>query len=214
MNQRDRKDLRLSSQGFTLIEMAIVLIIIGIIIGAVIKGKDIVRGAEQKKLYTQFVNAWELAFVNYYERTGWILGDTATDDNSGVRDGRIANGVTASNINAQLQAVGLELPSQGSTGSTNIRRYSSSTGSQSNVTITFRNRTDDVASTYNCIELVNMPTDLGIAMDRIKDGEMDGTTGDFIAAGAVNGNRIAWPAIDPNDSGTFTVNRARLILQF
>ena len=35
------------NEGFTLIEMAIVLIIIGIIIGAVVKGKDLIRGAEQ-----------------------------------------------------------------------------------------------------------------------------------------------------------------------
>ncbi|HBN26850.1 MAG TPA: hypothetical protein DD405_05225, partial [Desulfobacteraceae bacterium] len=37
------------TRGFTLIEMAIVLIIIG----AVVKGKDLVRGAEQKKIYTK-----------------------------------------------------------------------------------------------------------------------------------------------------------------
>ena len=214
MKRGNEKGILLSNQAFTLIEMAIVLIIIGIIIGAVVKGKDLVRSAEQKKIYTQFLSGWELAFVNYYERTGWILGDTATNDNSGVRDGRIANGVTAVNIDAQLQAVGLEPPSPGSTGSTNVRRYSASTGSQYNVTITFRNRTDDVASTYNCIEIPTMPTELGLAMDRIKDGQMDSTTGDFIAAADWNGNRIAWPAIDPDDSSTFTVNRARLILQF
>ena len=46
-----------NQQGFTLIEMAIVLIIIGIIIGAVIKGKDLIRSAEQKKIYTKYLNA-------------------------------------------------------------------------------------------------------------------------------------------------------------
>ncbi len=42
-----------NDKGFTLIEMAIVLIIIGIIIGAIVKGKDIIRSGEQKKIYSE-----------------------------------------------------------------------------------------------------------------------------------------------------------------
>lgn len=57
------------NNGFTLIEMAIVLIIIGIIIGAVVKGKDLVRSAEQKKLYTTWIRDWQVAFNNYYDTT-------------------------------------------------------------------------------------------------------------------------------------------------
>ncbi len=41
-----------SQKGFTLVEMAIVLIIIGIIIGAIVKGKDVIKSGEQKKLYS------------------------------------------------------------------------------------------------------------------------------------------------------------------
>jgi prepilin-type N-terminal cleavage/methylation domain-containing protein len=63
------------TRGFTLIEMAIVLIIIGIIIGAVIKGKDLIRSAEQKKIYTKYLNAWRMAYANFYDRTGKRLGD-------------------------------------------------------------------------------------------------------------------------------------------
>ena len=62
-------------RGFTLIEMAIVLIIIGIIIGAVIKGKDLIRSAEQKKIYTKYLNAWQTVYANFYDRTGKRLGD-------------------------------------------------------------------------------------------------------------------------------------------
>ena len=59
-----------------MIEMAIVLIIIGIIIGAVVKGKDVIKSAEQKRLYSTFVREWQVAYNNYYDRTGWILGMT------------------------------------------------------------------------------------------------------------------------------------------
>ena len=64
-----------NEKGFTLIEMAIVLIIIGIIIGAVVKGKDVIKSAEQKRLYNSFIREWQTAYNNYYDRTGWILGD-------------------------------------------------------------------------------------------------------------------------------------------
>jgi prepilin-type N-terminal cleavage/methylation domain-containing protein len=200
--------------GFTLIEMAVVLIIIGIIIGAVVKGKDLIRSAEQKRLYNQFLSAWEMAYVNYYERTGRILGDTNTADNSGARDGLCANNVTLANLESQLKAVGLEPPSAGPTGNANERRYAASTGSQYSVIINLRSRSDNVATNYNCIEILTMPTELGLAFDKIKDEVSDGTTGSFLAVSAAGGPRIAWPTIDPANPGTFTVFGARLILPF
>ena len=60
-------------QGFTLIEMALVLIIIGIIIGAIVKGRDLIQSAEQKKIFTKYVNAWQTAYLEFYDRTGKIL---------------------------------------------------------------------------------------------------------------------------------------------
>ena len=107
-------------------------------------------GLRRKKLYKKFLSSWELAYVNYYERIGRFLGDTATDDNSGTRDGHIANAVTATNIEKQLEAVGLEPPSEGPTGSSNVRRYAASDGTQYDVTINFRYRSDDMAG---CLEI-------------------------------------------------------------
>ncbi|WP_200762739.1 prepilin-type N-terminal cleavage/methylation domain-containing protein [Nitrosophilus alvini] len=55
--------------GFTLVELAIVLIIIGIIMGAVLKGQDLIRGAQGKKL-TSLVKSWEVASFGYYDIYG------------------------------------------------------------------------------------------------------------------------------------------------
>jgi prepilin-type N-terminal cleavage/methylation domain-containing protein len=84
MMRRMRKvSMNLNDQrGFTLIEMAIVLIIIGIIIGAVVKGKDVMKSAEQKRLYSTFAREWQVAYNNYYDRTGWILGDGVDSANT------------------------------------------------------------------------------------------------------------------------------------
>ncbi|MFW6341990.1 MAG: type II secretion system protein, partial [Halothiobacillaceae bacterium] len=64
--------------GFTLVEMAIVLVIIGLILGAVMIGKDVQRNAEYSKIKQKFVDQWVVAYNAYYQRTGVPLGDDQT----------------------------------------------------------------------------------------------------------------------------------------
>jgi len=189
----------INNKGFTLIEMAIVLIIIGIIIGAVVKGKDLVRSAEQKRLYSKFINSWEVAYNAYYDRTGRILGDTATNDNSGTRDGHCSNPSEA-NLNGQLSRVGLESPGAGPTGSIISRTYNDSQGRPNTITITFRYD----GAQGNFIRMDVVPNELGMAWDRIIDGEMDGTTGDFlyIPNTTAMGTENDWPSAVDNPVGT------------
>lgn len=185
------------SQGFTLIEMAIVLIIIGIIIGAVVKGKDVVKSAEQKKLYTQFLREWQTAYNNYYDRTGWILGDTNTADNSGTRDGH-ASTASSANLQSQLQRVGLTVPSAGPGGDPTVWTYVDSQGVQRTLTLRFVYD----AGLGNFIRIQTMPADLGMAWDRIIDGAQDGTAGDFLYTsntGAAAANIAAWPQADTHN---------------
>ena len=184
-----------NNKGFTLIEMAIVLIIIGIIIGAIVKGKDIVKSAEQKKLYTKFVNAWSLTFNNYYDRTGWILGDDIDVANT-ARDGNCGNGGVApeASLNAQLTAVGLELPPIGAGGFTTLRNYKDSNGVLHALLLVF---TYD-AAVGNFIRITGtggIPYDLGMALDRMIDGSMDGLIGDclYTADHTIPIVAAAWP---------------------
>jgi hypothetical protein len=187
--------------------MAIVLIIIGIIIGAIIKGKDVVKSAEQKKLYAQFLREWQVAFNSYYDRSGLILADqtNATNDAGGVRNGQCDDTITEANLNAQLTNVGLTPPVAGSTGLTTVRTYTDSTGVSRTLTLQFDYKTD----LGNIIRVTNMPSDLGIAWDRIVDGQADGTAGDLLftenhGPAAQAGQLQAWPppttAPDANDA--------------
>lgn len=188
----------LDNRGFTLIEMAIVLIIIGIIIGAIVKGKDIVKSSEQKKLYTKFVNSWSLTFNNYYDRTGWILGDDNSATNA-ARDGNCATpaGVVATeaNLEAQLTAVGLELPSVGASGNTTDRSYKDSNGVLHTLVLVF----DYDVAVGNFIRITGtggIPYDLGMALDRMIDGSMDGAIGDCLYTADSTASPIvpaAWP---------------------
>jgi prepilin-type N-terminal cleavage/methylation domain-containing protein len=63
-----------NSKGFSLIEMAIVLIIIGIIIAAIIKGQDLLFNARGKQLIST-ANAWKLGVYTYMDRNGRFPGD-------------------------------------------------------------------------------------------------------------------------------------------
>ncbi|MEA1936395.1 MAG: prepilin-type N-terminal cleavage/methylation domain-containing protein [Thermodesulfobacteriota bacterium] len=183
-----------SEKGFTLIEMAIVLIIIGIIIGAIVKGKDIIKSAEQKKLYTKYVRSWQLAYNNYYDRTGWILGDDASDDNA-TRNGQCNPAATVGNLEAQLKAIGLTPPSEGPTGSSLVRTYADALGIQRTLTLEFSYN----AAIGNFILITcptGFPNDLGIAWDRIIDDISDGSAGDFryAADSTAPQTNIAWPS--------------------
>ena len=64
--------------GFTLVEMAIVLAVIGLIIGAIAIGKDVQRNAEYTKIKNKFIDQWVQAYNQYYQRTGVVLGDSQT----------------------------------------------------------------------------------------------------------------------------------------
>ena len=61
--------------GFTLIELAIVLAVIGLIIGAIAIAKDVQRNAEYQKIANKFVYQWKSAYDQYYQRNGAVLGD-------------------------------------------------------------------------------------------------------------------------------------------
>ena len=82
-----------SNKGFTLVEMAIVLIIIGIILGAVVKGQDLIVNARSKKLISA-ANTWNILAYTYMDRMGHFPGDGGVNVTSGAigtSDGVIGN---------------------------------------------------------------------------------------------------------------------------
>lgn len=84
-----------TQKGFTLVELAIVLVIIGIILGAVLKGQELINNAKVKRLYNQYREI-VAAIYTYYDKYGYYPGDDpkATTRWSGITDGN-GNGLIA-----------------------------------------------------------------------------------------------------------------------
>jgi prepilin-type N-terminal cleavage/methylation domain-containing protein len=78
---RTRRSVR-KEAGFTLVEMAIVLIIIGLIIGAILKGQDLIDNARGKR-FASFARGVEVSQWAYYDRFGRFAGDDNKDGQIG-----------------------------------------------------------------------------------------------------------------------------------
>jgi prepilin-type N-terminal cleavage/methylation domain-containing protein len=169
-----------NNKGFTLIELAVVLVIIGLILGSVIKGKDLITSAKQKNFYTGFIKSWELAIATYYDRTGYLLGDGTINGGTGTTPNGIFDsiGTDFTNVETVLKKVGLEVPTT-NTGNSGTMAYSGSNGSAT-VNLYYRNLASATdGRPGNRLYFTDMPTDLAIALDRIIDGQTDSANGAF-----------------------------------
>lgn len=77
MINRQKKHFKSAQQaGYTLVEVALVLAAIGLIVGGISIGKEVIREAEYYRIETKFLQPWKTAYDLYYQRTGTVLGDS------------------------------------------------------------------------------------------------------------------------------------------
>lgn len=67
-----------NQRGFTLIELAIVLVVIGLILGAVLKGQDLINNAKAKRALTDAQGLSAMAHL-FMDRYGRLPGDCDSD---------------------------------------------------------------------------------------------------------------------------------------
>ncbi len=203
-----------NNKGFTLIELAIVLVIIGLILGSVLKGKDLINSAKQKNFHSTFLKTWQLSVASYYDRTGYLLGDGVINGGTAARDGHFDNisGATfgaANGIDATLKKVGLEVPVTNMVNSGQYSFKGAYSGTQTILMYLYYLTSHTDGNADNRLYLTNIPTDLAIGLDKIIDSQMDSTAGSFRQYPDNTDATGAWP-----DASTTAVVNASLIIDF
>ncbi|MBA4418508.1 MAG: prepilin-type cleavage/methylation domain-containing protein [Syntrophus sp. (in: bacteria)] len=90
-----------NQRGFTLVELAIVLVIIGIILGAVLKGQELINSAKTKRVYNQ-QREITAAVYSYFDKYQRFPGD----DNTAVARGGVWAATGAGNGNGLIDNPG------------------------------------------------------------------------------------------------------------
>ena len=155
-------------KGFSLIEIGIVMVVIGLIIAAVMKGKDVIKSAEMKQNNQAYFNKWVNVADGYYDKTQLFLDVNVTDstDTGAVPAANLQNAVAAVN------AAGLNHPNP------KVQLSGEATENEE-VTVWFQKNATITSLTLNrnitCFN--NVPGDIAISYDRLVDGVADGEKG-------------------------------------
>jgi len=195
-----------NSKGFSLIEMAIVLVIIGIIIAAIVKGQDLMVNARAKQMVSA-ANSWKASVLAYTDRNGRFPGDNDKSGSIGDVAGEQSAGNTATDeIAATLtQAPANPIQVGGQAFWFYIGNAPATVGTR-NVMVVCKAAACDVALTIDYVEIMKA---FDTAIDGLADGgkgqvralsaASDGTTiitGLAAATGRANG--VATAPVTPN----------------
>lgn len=182
------KDMNTKQQGFTLVEIAIVLVIIGLLLGGVLKGQEMIKSAKVKSQMQQ-IDGISAAFNTYQDKYGAMPGDDANAAaNTGVAGLAAGNGngdISGAEGNARVwqHLEGANLLAGYTPGANGrfLNKYGQQTFVDSNY-----------AGLSGAIVCTSVPNDVAVEIDRKIDN------GDGASGSMRRDNQTAYPATAGN----------------
>ena len=193
-----------NKKAFSLIEIGIVMIVIGILIAAVMSGRDVLKSGDVKYFYQKFAGKWQTIATSYYDRSRVNIGD---NDNDGYMD----NIKVDATIMAKLQNAGIR-PCKVLQSNRPLANYDCHPGEYyvdgENVQATLEVYLAS-QGIMNYIVFRNIPLDYAISIDRITDSYSDGTKGNGLCFGKYTG-----AALETNSTVSFATLNASDTVDF
>lgn len=206
-------------RGFTMMEMAIVLVIVGLIIGAVSIGSNVQRGASYQRLSSDFVQAWVTAYDRFYEGTGRPPGDAVAAP-TGLVNATVDSELCGANLRNAMLAAGIELPAGRATGFEDHYGYLDSNGNPQDASVCFvavswseagATEGTHVSRNRNALVLRGITPSVANLLDNMFDSRSNASFGKMRQIGQHNitssgRGPVAWSNTDRDDFGGNTVD--------
>lgn len=193
--------------GFSLLEISVVLVVIGIIIGAVTIGRDVMLTAAHQRIATEFVQGWAIGYDTFASNNGIVIADNAANP-TGYVNAATATPLCLNNLRGAMQAAGIGMPTGRAEGSETLAVYLDSSGTPQEMAICFSNVSWSepgatpgtfVVRNRNVMRLTGLSPAMAKMLDNHFDGRVDARFGKFREQASANNTgaaSIAWTQVE------------------